>query len=42
MLLVNDAEARELSGEWNLVKAARAIRAMGPRTVVSRRASTAS
>jgi sugar/nucleoside kinase (ribokinase family) len=34
ILLVNDAEARELSGEWNLVKAARAIRAMGPRTIV--------
>jgi sugar/nucleoside kinase (ribokinase family) len=34
VLLVNDAEARDLSGEWNLVKAARAIRAMGPRTVV--------
>jgi len=34
VLLVNDAEARELSGEWNLVKAARAIRAMGPRTIV--------
>jgi hypothetical protein len=34
ILLVNDAEARELSGEWNLVKAARAIRAMGPRTLV--------
>jgi sugar/nucleoside kinase (ribokinase family) len=34
VLLVNDAEARELSGEWNLVRAARAIRAMGPRTVV--------
>ncbi|MGE5126820.1 MAG: PfkB family carbohydrate kinase [Betaproteobacteria bacterium] len=34
VLLVNDAEARELSGEWNLVKAARAIRALGPRTVV--------
>jgi sugar/nucleoside kinase (ribokinase family) len=34
ILLVNDAEARELSGEWNLVKAARAIRSMGPRTVV--------
>ena len=34
ILLVNDAEARELSGEWNLVKAARAIRALGPRTVV--------
>ncbi len=34
ILLINDAEARELSGEWNLVKAARAIRAMGPRIVV--------
>jgi sugar/nucleoside kinase (ribokinase family) len=34
ILLINDAEARELSGEWNLVKAARAIRAMGPRTLV--------
>jgi len=34
ILLVNDAEARELSGEWNLVKAARAIRKMGPRTLV--------
>ena len=30
ILLINDAEARQLSGEWNLVKAARAIRAMGP------------
>ncbi len=34
VLLVNDSEARELSGEWNLVKAARAIRAMGPSIVV--------
>jgi sugar/nucleoside kinase (ribokinase family) len=34
VLLVNDAEARELSGEWNLVKAARAIRTLGPRTLV--------
>jgi sugar/nucleoside kinase (ribokinase family) len=34
VLLVNDGEARELSGEWNLVKAARAIRAMGPRTLI--------
>jgi len=34
ILLINDQEARELSGEWNLVKAARAIRAMGPRTLV--------
>lgn len=34
VLLVNDAEARQLSGEWNVVKAARAIRAMGPHTLV--------
>jgi sugar/nucleoside kinase (ribokinase family) len=34
ILLVNDQEARELSGEWNLVKAARAIRGMGPSTLV--------
>jgi sugar/nucleoside kinase (ribokinase family) len=34
VLLINDAEARELSGEWNIVKAARAIRALGPRTLV--------
>ena len=34
VLLINDQEARELSGEWNLVRAARAIRAMGPRTLV--------
>jgi sugar/nucleoside kinase (ribokinase family) len=34
VLLVNDAEARALAGEWNLVKAARAIRAMGPRILV--------
>jgi len=34
VLLVNDTEARELSGEWNIVKAARAIRAMGPHTLV--------
>ena len=34
VLLINDAEARELSGEWNLVKAARVVREMGPRTLV--------
>ena len=34
VLLINDQEARELSGEWNLVRAARAIRALGPRTLV--------
>ena len=37
VLIINDAEARELSHEANLVRAARAIRAMGPRTVVIKR-----
>jgi sugar/nucleoside kinase (ribokinase family) len=34
VLLINDAEMRELSGEWNLVRAARAIQKMGPKTLV--------
>lgn len=34
VLLINDAEGRELSGEWNMVRAARAIRAMGPSVLV--------
>jgi sugar/nucleoside kinase (ribokinase family) len=34
VLLVNDSELRQLSGEWNVVKAARAVRALGPRTLV--------
>lgn len=37
VLIINDSEARELSGEANLVKAARAIRAMGPRTAIIKR-----
>lgn len=37
ILIINDSEARLLSGEWNLVKAARAIRALGPHTVVIKR-----
>jgi sugar/nucleoside kinase (ribokinase family) len=37
VLIINDSEARELSGEANLVKAARAIRKMGPTTVVIKR-----
>jgi sugar/nucleoside kinase (ribokinase family) len=37
MLLLNDEEARQLSGESNLPAAARAIRAMGPRAVVIKR-----
>jgi sugar/nucleoside kinase (ribokinase family) len=34
VLLINDGEARALAGEWNLVKAARTIRSMGPRVLV--------
>jgi sugar/nucleoside kinase (ribokinase family) len=34
MLLVNDAEARELSGDHNLVRAARWIQERGPRYVI--------
>jgi len=37
VLLINDAEARMLAGEPNLVKAARAITGLGPRTVVIKR-----
>jgi sugar/nucleoside kinase (ribokinase family) len=34
VLMVNDAEARELSGEWNVYRAARWILERGPRMVV--------
>ncbi len=34
VLLVNDSEARQLSGEYSLVKAAQKIRAMGPAYVI--------
>jgi len=37
ILIINDSEARQLSGEYNLLKAARAIQAMGPETVVIKR-----
>ena len=37
VLIINDAEARELSGEPNLVKAARLILGMGPQRVVIKR-----
>ena len=37
LLLVNDGEARMLSGEHNIVKAARAIMAMGPKRLVVKR-----
>jgi sugar/nucleoside kinase (ribokinase family) len=34
LLLVNDSEARELSGEYSLVKAAAKIRSMGPKYLI--------
>lgn len=37
LLFVNDAEARQLSGEHNVVKAGSAIRKMGPKTVIIKR-----
>ena len=37
ILLINESEARELAGEPNLVKAARAIQAMGPDTLIVKR-----
>jgi sugar/nucleoside kinase (ribokinase family) len=37
LLIVNDEEARQLSGVHNLVRAAEAIRRMGPRAVVVKR-----
>ncbi len=37
VLLINDSETRQLAREPNLIKAARAILALGPRTVVVKR-----
>jgi len=37
LLFVNDAEARQLAGEHNIVRAARAILSFGPRAVVVKR-----
>ena len=37
LLIINDEEARQLSGEANLPAAARAIRALGPKAVVIKR-----
>jgi sugar/nucleoside kinase (ribokinase family) len=37
MVVINEGEARELSGESNMVKAARAIRSLGPRYCVIKR-----
>ncbi|MFQ5790776.1 MAG: PfkB family carbohydrate kinase [Acidobacteriota bacterium] len=37
VLLINDAETRELTGEYNLVRAAEKIHGMGPKTLVVKR-----
>ena len=37
ILLVNDAEVRELTQEYSLIKAYRKVRALGPRTLVVKR-----
>ncbi len=37
VLVINDSEARQLSGRSSLVTAARAIRAMGPKTLIIKR-----
>jgi sugar/nucleoside kinase (ribokinase family) len=37
ILVINEAEARQLAGEANLVKASRSILAMGPKTLVVKR-----
>jgi sugar/nucleoside kinase (ribokinase family) len=37
LLVINDEEARQLAREHNLPRAARAIRAMGPKTVIVKR-----
>ena len=37
VLLINDSEAKELAGDWNVIRAARKIRAMGPKTLVIKR-----
>ncbi|NUQ81949.1 MAG: sugar kinase [Bacteroidetes bacterium] len=34
LLSINDSEARELAGEYNLIRAARKIMAMGPHTLI--------
>jgi sugar/nucleoside kinase (ribokinase family) len=37
LIIINDEEARQLTREYNLPRAARAIRAMGPKTVIVKR-----
>lgn len=33
-VIINETESRELSGEWNLLKAMRGVRSLGPRVVI--------
>jgi len=42
IVVINEAEIRELTGEFNLVKAARKLMRMGPGRVVIKRGNTAS
>jgi sugar/nucleoside kinase (ribokinase family) len=37
MLLINDEEVRQLSGEWSVLRAGRAVQAMGPKVLVVKR-----
>lgn len=37
VLMINEEEARQLTGEHNLIKAARGVQAMGPKSVVVKR-----
>ena len=39
LLVINEAEVRQMTGEVNLLKAAGKIHAMGPKTVVLKRES---
>lgn len=40
VLMVNDSEARQLSGQFSLVKAARTILKMGPRYLIIKKGRT--
>lgn len=37
ILLLNESEARQLTGEYNLIRAAKEIRKMGPQTIIIKR-----
>ena len=40
VITINDEEARQLSGEYSLVKAAKKIHALGPKYVIIKKVST--